>query len=871
MLITALLSTSTVRSSIPRSGFKGNLAYGRLDTAAIRGKREGWGTWALQQVASELRSRAVEPTLLSGTPLYLINSGYEAGDGVVAARCVDPFGMRLPIDATIAAAMGVPLAELTSATAPWPCALWSFDHAKQTLQARSALTPAPGAVPTQPLCLTRIAAGRGQKAHVAGQACIAGAPEQVWHLGDGSSPAKAVGYIYAGSGRGHVASLRQPPPLCLTATPACQPLVAHAGFMSPCRPIEAVQHASGLWQMPTSAQSFFALDAAKADADAALSALVVKHAQVLDCDALLQPTYRRINAQRVARARKARAAAGAAAASASELLTEADHLGMYNGPKRDLSDIYSAVPNGFLEWLVKSERSRGTARVDAMERALRVRSRKHNWDDANPPRNVFSSALYIVSAPPYADQAARIKKLDNDANGKVVWMREHPGQPLPRAAVPAAPLLPPRTTASGAAVPLPAEDLYGPLLLQDRRAQGNFDADAFDKKYLQGFLKGLEVVQPHLPDWGVIVHISPDLEWLTPIILGICKRIEVVVMESKSMRSLGMLWRWLPFDDKRFDTVLALDVDGFKSTTRRWPSVWARMWPAISAFVDQRSATSNAAPNGAVNALLRWKPGWRKAVSRNYNNEWLSKTPEQAKAVECLSAVCHQYPMIQGNLVVARPGRFTFAWKDLMVGFSLHRVVFQHDARVHPRALRRPNAFSMPVNREHTMGWGRDLWGYGFDELFLKSVIFYRVSSDATGILTGIPGWMSTIPPSAHIKSPDLRANDMEQLRCNNVWYLDDVCVLRGGGGGGNLARALLRAPAWSQSYSHTHTQRRRYASSSFSLLNPAPLQVDIKTSSKYELRCEEEAVVGHVQEGQDYRPLQRLWWRVHRLLRSRY
>ena len=766
---------------IPPAGFRGSQAYGRVDTVVLEAKEEGWDTWALQKIVSDLQVHAAEPAGFSvGGAAYLVNTGYEAADGVVAARCVDPFGMRFPIDNAVAQRIGVPPEELFAKIAPWPCSLWRFDSRDGGLRI-IATSPAgngtaAAADAQTELCLTRQAAGRGLPARVVGSACEKSTAtavrrgRQVWKFGDGSTKAKAIGAIYVGGGP------LEGVPMCLTAAPACRPLVDSAGALSPCRLQEAVER-NGLWYNPASAQTFVALDRAKADADVGFSTKVASHAQVLDCDHLLRPTFARLDAERIEKARVARKAS-----ATPEILVPEDHLGLYNGPKRDISDIYSSVPTGYLSWLSESERRRGTKRYEAMHGALRVKSRTHNWDDANPPRKVFSSALYIVAAPPYEDQAARIKTLDDAANDRVVWMRDHPGEPPPPIPAPPAP------------VPGSVEEAYGPLLVQDRRAQGDFDADAFDKKYLQGFLKGLAVVQPHLADWGVVVHISPDLQWLSPIILGACKRIEIVVMESKSMRSLGMLWRWLPLDDPgRFDVVLSLDVDGFKSTTRRWPSVWARMFPAVSAFVDQGEETN---PKKPLNALLRWKPGWIRAVRRNYNKVWNAKTPEEAKELECLSPVCHQYPMIQGNLVVGRPGRFTFSWSELMIAFSLHRVVFQNDKRLHPRALRRPNAFSLPVNREHTRAWGVDLWGYAFDELFLKSVVYYRVTTDGTGLLTGVPGWMKPNLSllDGHLQSPNLRVNDLSQLRCNNVWYLDDVYVRMALRACSSLAHHCMRA-----------------------------------------------------------------------------
>ena len=122
---------------------------------------------------------------------------------------------------------------------------------------------------------------------------------------------------------------------------------------------------------------------------------------------------------------------------------------------------------------------------------------------------------------------------------------------------------------------------------------------------------------------------------------------------------------------------------------------------------------------------------------------------------------------MQANFVGAKPRRMTYSWKDAMVAASLHRVIFHSDYRPWPGALDRRNTFSTPLG-DHELGWGRQLFCYGFDEYFLKEVSYWQHTTDGTGLFSPIPSG-SYDPGELGTAS----FKDATFLRCRSAWLLD--------------------------------------------------------------------------------------------------
>ena len=217
----------------------------------------------------------------------------------------------------------------------------------------------------------------------------------------------------------------------------------------------------------------------------------------------------------------------------------------------------------------------------------------------------------------------------------------------------------------------PSIDLYGPLIEQDvgygvkestapkseaaARAAGDklYDGKSFFKKYCQPMLDSIEHIRSRLgPEWGVVVHLAASLHWLAPTLLKAKGNVEVAMMKSDGIRTAGSMWRWLPFDDTRFKTVIAADADDDPRS-----GVLKQMWPAAKAFATE-------APEVEGNSLMRWFRGWKHGMVEENSH---------IGGAACMS--CNNYATMQANFLGFRPHRSTYDWRKALIAASLHRVV----------------------------------------------------------------------------------------------------------------------------------------------------------------------------------------------------
>ena len=170
-------------------------------------------------------------------------------------------------------------------------------------------------------------------------------------------------------------------------------------------------------------------------------------------------------------------------------------------------------------------------------------------------------------------------------------------------------------------------EVYGPRIQQDADAFAKKEAVSprseaealedsakvhgglsFFSRYCQPMIDTIVYVEDNLgDDWGIVVHLGRSLAWLAPKLLSAGDNVEVSVMAVDGIRTAGSMWRWLPFDDRRFETVLALDAD---QTPRHGAAF--KLWPAVEAFArgDRESRTSTT-------SLMRWYRGWADIVRKN--------------------------------------------------------------------------------------------------------------------------------------------------------------------------------------------------------------------------------------------------------------
>jgi hypothetical protein len=423
--------------------------------------------------------------------------------------------------------------------------------------------------------------------------------------------------------------------MCLTLPSICDSVVHFAGVMQPC-----VEHSRD--------QIWFALTRSTMTKDGGrLSSLVQQNTILPDCDALARRGSLHDAFAKVDRSRKAAAAAKAATGETESIFNEKYHLtDPGTGPFRSFGDVYDATPLGYLEWLYHSELRRGTSRFYNMRDVFTVVKRTATWSAATAPKHVFSWGLFLPRALHSSISTASVSSIVRDRRGDLAHVRGD----------------------SGIA---PSTDLYGPLIEQDvgygvkestapkseaaARAAGDtlYDSKSFFQKYCQPMLDSIEHIRAELgPEWGVVVHLAASLHWLAPTLLKAKGNVEVAMMKSDGIRTAGSMWRWLPFDDTRFETVVAADADDDPSA-----GVLKSMWPAAEAFATQ-------APELKGNSLMRWFRGWKGGMV---------ETNSHIGDATCTS--CNNYATMQANFIGFRPRRGTYDWRKALVAASLHRVV----------------------------------------------------------------------------------------------------------------------------------------------------------------------------------------------------
>lgn len=95
---------------------------------------------------------------------------------------------------------------------------------------------------------------------------------------------------------------------------------------------------------------------------------------------------------------------------------------------------------------------------------------------------------------------------------------------------------------------------------------------------------------------------------------------------------------------------------------------------------------------------------------------------------------CMNFQTIMAGILVAKTSRFSFDMSRVLSGFI--RLV---EDRIHVKSpltftddepITLWNAPCIAGQRTHANGWGTNPYGYGFDERFLKHVLYYAVGAD---------------------------------------------------------------------------------------------------------------------------------------------
>jgi hypothetical protein len=225
----------------------------------------------------------------------------------------------------------------------------------------------------------------------------------------------------------------------------------------------------------------------------------------------------------------------------------------------------------------------------------------------------------------------------------------------------------------------------------DNRAPHEFplDEERWQQKYWNGLLNVVQEMTC-FPEWKLRVYVERDLGDRLFAVLASHPQVELFRMSINSVGAgPGSLWRFLALADRTLEIVLATDIDeplGGKVDCIR--SFEMDSWSSI----------------GRIGGFVS---GGKYLVD-----------PNQSTA--------KNYATMLGSRVMSRPARCDFDLAAAMRGFMAYRRYMSMTDRPWSYSEDdRPSVYNRPISA-HVHGWGSHWYMYGFDERFLKHVVYYH-------------------------------------------------------------------------------------------------------------------------------------------------
>lgn len=226
------------------------------------------------------------------------------------------------------------------------------------------------------------------------------------------------------------------------------------------------------------------------------------------------------------------------------------------------------------------------------------------------------------------------------------------------------------------------------------------------KKYMTPFLDGLKTITP---GWKVRVFTEPQLyQWFIMLLdtKHISKdRIEFYVMKNNSVGAQpGAMWRFLSIDDKSLDICYIVDID---DTSRNSVQLKPENHPLLEPL-EQYKHVALATYGKSANIV--------NGHMFDYNN----------------SDINYPDSLILSTLwacfLVCRPSNIHFDIKQTMLCFfHLMSLAEEQNLFVCRKKQKDPkNPYFKPTNTG-PCGFGTHIHVYGFDEFYLRSVVFHEL------------------------------------------------------------------------------------------------------------------------------------------------
>jgi hypothetical protein len=246
------------------------------------------------------------------------------------------------------------------------------------------------------------------------------------------------------------------------------------------------------------------------------------------------------------------------------------------------------------------------------------------------------------------------------------------------------------------------------------------DEEHWQRKYWAGLL-GVVRDMACFPEWKLRIYVEYDLWDLVHGKLAEHPQVELYRMRVNSVGAApGALWRFLALSDRSLDVVLATDIDeSLKDKMDHIGSFEMDTWSSI----------------GRIGGFAS-------------DEEYLVHPSESP---------VKNYATILASRVMSRPARWDFDIAAALRGFMAYRRHLATGDR--PWAYSAddtPNVYNQPID-DHIYGWGSHWYMYGFDERFLKHVVYYHFAQKG-----GIHTWAFSLPPAQ--MSPE-GACDLQHVR----------------------------------------------------------------------------------------------------------
>ncbi len=233
---------------------------------------------------------------------------------------------------------------------------------------------------------------------------------------------------------------------------------------------------------------------------------------------------------------------------------------------------------------------------------------------------------------------------------------------------------------------------------------------SFNSLYVEPLIKQLKVLKKYYPGWIARIYLAHDLEFLVPRLQ--MDHVEIFVMESNSIAaSPGAMWRFLVFDDPHVKMAIIRDAD-----------------PAADRFDGKFTFSSH---------IKKWfESEESKGFYRLKNFEYMAHHWSKNKF----------YSPISGGAFGGKHVNWISMQKG-MIGFILHRMIYRGEKR----------HLSDKAFPGHPYGYGNEFPSYGFDERFLKHVLYFAATRRN----------QLTLIPTGHLK------NKGKHLSANHPIMLD--------------------------------------------------------------------------------------------------